>query len=436
MAPPKLAPEGDADAGDLVLGLQGGDAVPLERGEGVQDVGRRGDGVRAEHEGQAGPVGGGDQAQRERGVAGDVAVGARRHLRGGDDVGRGEVLGGLAVVPAGAQGGEVGLEDVGAGAELPGEEGLGAGGGAGVHPRQQAEGEHVLRPLLLLAGQPREVGEGLDGDAGQGHRVHVEGVEGAVVDRARRVADLGEVAAGELVGVDDDRGAAGDVAEVGLERRGVHRDEHVGGVAGGEHVVVGEVQLEAADAREGALGGADLGREVGQRRQVVAHRRGLAGEAVPGELHPVARVTGETDHHAVERVDGLAAHCSPWSVGERSMVCCACRCAAGRSVIHRTTPRPGVHWCPRSARRFGSGECSPLPGRPRRVDSGAHDELRGEQVRGRAGVASGWSRRDPTTTGHPSPAATPGVASGWSRRPTTTGHLTRARAGWRVAVEA
>ena len=96
--------EGDADAGDLVLGLQRRDAVPLERGEGVQDVGGRGDRVRAEHERQAGAVGGGDQAQGERGVAGDVAVGARRHLRGGDVVGRGEVLGGLAVVPAGASG--------------------------------------------------------------------------------------------------------------------------------------------------------------------------------------------------------------------------------------------------------------------------------------------------------------------------------------------
>ena len=80
--------ERDADAGDLVLGLHGRDAVPLERGQGVQDVGGRGDRVRAEHEGEAGAVRGGDQAQRERGVAGDVAVGAGRHLRGGDDVGR------------------------------------------------------------------------------------------------------------------------------------------------------------------------------------------------------------------------------------------------------------------------------------------------------------------------------------------------------------
>ena len=178
--------EGDADAGDLVLGLHRRDAVPLEGREGVQDVGGRGDRVRAQHEGEAGAVRGGHEAEREGGVAGDVAVGARRHLRGGDEVGGGEVLGRLAVVPAGAQGGQVGLEDVGAGAELLGEEGLGAGRRAGVHPREQAEGEHVLRPLLLLAGQAREVVEGLDGDAGQGHRVHVEGVEGAVVDRARR----------------------------------------------------------------------------------------------------------------------------------------------------------------------------------------------------------------------------------------------------------
>ena len=91
----------------------------------------------------------------------------------------------------------------------------------------------------------------------------------------RGVADLRQVALGELVGVGDDVGAARQVAEVGLERGRVHRDEHVGRVAGGEDVVVGEVQLEARHARQGACGGADLGGEVGQRRQVVAERRRL-----------------------------------------------------------------------------------------------------------------------------------------------------------------
>ena len=157
----------------------------------------------------------------------------------------------------------------------------------------------------------------------------------AVVHRAVGVADLREVALGELVGVDDDRRATGDVAEVGLERGGVHRDEHVGGVAGGEHVVVGEVQLEARDAGQRALRRADLGGEVGQRRQVVAQRRRVAREPVPGELHAVTGVAGEADDHAVERVDGLAAHGSPWSSAEAHCRCRAAQCRAAASSIVR-----------------------------------------------------------------------------------------------------
>ena len=54
MAPPKAAPERRADAGDLVLGLEGEDVELLERRELVQDVARRRDRVAAEEERQAG----------------------------------------------------------------------------------------------------------------------------------------------------------------------------------------------------------------------------------------------------------------------------------------------------------------------------------------------------------------------------------------------
>jgi hypothetical protein len=93
------------------------------------------------------------------------------------------------------------------------------------------------------------------------------------------------------------------VAPRGLERSGVHGDEDVGAVARGEDVVVGEVDLERRDTRKGALGGPDLGGEVGQCRQVVAERRRLLGEPVAGELHAVARVTGEPDDHPVDLLD-------------------------------------------------------------------------------------------------------------------------------------
>ena len=130
-------------------------------------------------------------------------------------------------------------------------------------------------------------------------------VEAVVLERVVGVPGLGQVARGEVVGVDDDRGALGQVAEVGAQGRRVHRDQHVGGITGREDVVVGEVDLERRDAGQRALRGADLGREVGQRREVVAEDRGLLGEPVPGQLHAVARVASEPDDHAVEPLDLL-----------------------------------------------------------------------------------------------------------------------------------
>ena len=50
-----------------------------------------------------------------------------------------------------------------------------------------------------------------------------------------------------------------------------------------------------------AGGGADLGRVLGQRRQVVAVRGAHRREAVAGELHAVAGVAGEAHDDAVER---------------------------------------------------------------------------------------------------------------------------------------
>ena len=117
------------------------------------------------------------------------------------------------------------------------------------------------------------------------------------------VAGLAQVAAGEVVGVDDDRRALLDVRQVGLEGGRVHRDQHVGGVPGREDVVVGEVHLEGRDTGQRALRGADLRGEVGQRRQVVAEGRGLLREAVTGELHAVTGVAGEPDDHAIELLD-------------------------------------------------------------------------------------------------------------------------------------
>ncbi len=79
-----------------------------------------------------------------------------------------------------------------------------------------------------------------------GHRDGLHDVVGerVVLKRVGLVADLREVALGELVGVGDHQSAARQVGDVGLQRSGVHRDEDVGAVARGQDVVVGDLDLE------------------------------------------------------------------------------------------------------------------------------------------------------------------------------------------------
>ena len=143
------------------------------------------------------------------------------------------------------------------------------------------------------------------------------------------------------------------VGDVRLQRRRVHRDEDVRRVARREDVVVGEVELEAGDARQRAGGRADLGGEVGQRRDVVAEQRGLGRELRAGELHAVAGVAREADDDLGELLDRLAAHVlragiahgpapraclhsTGWSRSSRSAGCAS---ATARSSGRRDRPR-------------------------------------------------------------------------------------------------
>jgi hypothetical protein len=270
----------------------------------VQDVGGGRDRVGAEEQRQPRPPRRGHQAVRQGEVAGDVAV------RAGLDAGRldlvldRERLGGLAVVPAGLEGRDVRPHDLGLAGELGLQELDRSLQRPVVEPGEQAEGEHVLGPLGLLAAD-LEVLEGLHGHRGDRHRVDVVGRERAVLQRALVVADPGEVPLAELVGVGDDVSPARQVAEVGLESGRVHRHQDIRRVARGQDVVVGEVELEAGHARQGAGRGADLGGEVRQRGKVIAEGRRLLREPVSRQLHAIAGVARETDNDTVELLDLL-----------------------------------------------------------------------------------------------------------------------------------
>ena len=78
-----------------------------------------------------------------------------------------------------------------------------------------------------------------------------------------------------------------------------------------------------------AGGRADLGREVGQRREVVPEDRRLAREAIAGELHAVAGVAGEADHDPFELLDGLRRGHSR-GIADAAALAARRQCAAGR----------------------------------------------------------------------------------------------------------
>ena len=207
---------------------------------------------------------------------------------------------------------------------------------AAVHPEHQAEREEVLGAALLLvrqlAGLERGHRQVVDVD-----RVNLVLVEAAVLERVRRVARLLEVGLDERAGVDDQRAVVDQILEVGLERRRVHRDQHVGRVTRRVDLRRREVELEARDAEQAAGGCADLGREVGERRDVVAgFRRGLR-ELGSGELHAVAGVADEPDHDPVQvlRIHRDLSR-SPSSEVARTLPAMAAEPKRGSHAVHTT----------------------------------------------------------------------------------------------------
>src|SRR5262249_36882504 len=66
---------------------------------------------------------------------------------------------------------------------------------------------------------------------------------------------------------------------------GVHGDEGVYGVAWGKDLIGREVQLEAADARDGSGRGPDFGGVGGGSSDVGSRERGGIGELAGGKFH-------------------------------------------------------------------------------------------------------------------------------------------------------
>ena len=169
----------------------------------------------------------------------------------------------------------------------------------GVEPADEAEGEEVLRPLRVARLDAGLLAD-LLGDRRHRDLVHRERAERPVGQRVRVVAGLRQAAVVERVDVDDERRPLRQRGDVRPQRGRVHRHQDVRGIARRQDVVVGDVDLERGDAGQRAGRRPDLGREVRERRQVVAEQRARRREPVPGELHPVTGVPGEPDDYPVQ----------------------------------------------------------------------------------------------------------------------------------------
>ncbi|KHF45048.1 hypothetical protein MINT15_19300 [Saccharomonospora viridis] len=63
------------------------------------------------------------------------------------------------------------------------------------------------------------------------------------------------------------------------------------------------MHLKAGNPRNGALRRPDLSGKVRQRRQVIAERGGLRRETITRQLHTIAGITREPNHHSIKPAD-------------------------------------------------------------------------------------------------------------------------------------
>ena len=244
------------------------------------------------------------QPQRYRLCSGDRAIQARRAFHR-VDVGlleRPRQFGGFAISMARVERSDVGGGDIGRLGELavqPIDQRLPV---PVKHPQRQPQRPHVLAAQRILVAKAVR----LDRFNRQRRNIesqHLPLGKGAIVQRADRILGLFQVALGEFAGVDNDQAAGLERIEVGLQRRRVHRHQHIGGIASGIDRGRAEVDLERRDAEQRALRGADFGGEIGESGKVIARQRAGQGELPAGKLHPVAAVTGKADHHRIGTVE-------------------------------------------------------------------------------------------------------------------------------------
>ena len=161
---------------------------------------------------------------------------------------------------------------------------------AAVHPIDETQRPQVLAAQRVLVGQAR-LFDGLQREFGNVEGDQLIPVERSVLQRVGVVPGLAQIAFAETAGVGDDDAAGLEAGQFDLQRRRVHGDQHVEGIARRLDDARSEIDLERRDAEQGAGGCADFGGEVGEGRQFVSGEGGRQGELAARQLHTVAGIT-------------------------------------------------------------------------------------------------------------------------------------------------
>jgi hypothetical protein len=164
---------------------------------------------------------------------------------------------------------------------------------------------------------------------------------------------LSEVALVERLRVHDQETAGLEVAQVNLERGGIHRDQTVEAIARRVDALAAELQLEARDAEQSAGRRANLRREVRQGGEVVARPRDSVVNCspvscIPSPESPAKRITARSSalRDFSTPVTGVAIWLISSSLLARLAQSCPVSLAreiryrgkpAGRQVTHRQT---------------------------------------------------------------------------------------------------
>src|SRR5271156_1684381 len=120
-----------------------------------------------------------------------------------------------------------------------------------------------------------------------------------ILERADGDLRLAQIAFAKVIGIDDENAVGFQVRQVHFQRGGIHGDQYVHAVSGRVHVARGEMDLEAADTRQSAGGGANFGGVVRESGQVVAVQGDGIGELATGDLHAVTGITAEADDRLI-----------------------------------------------------------------------------------------------------------------------------------------